>query len=48
MATTRIAKAQWEGTLLEGRGTVEMASSGIGTFPITWANLPMDALAPRS
>jgi osmotically inducible protein OsmC len=38
MATTRIAKAQWEGTLLEGRGTVEMTSSGIGTFPITWSS----------
>jgi osmotically inducible protein OsmC len=38
MATTRSAKALWEGSLLEGRGTVEMASSGIGTFPITWAS----------
>ena len=38
MATTRIAKALWEGTLVEGRGTVEMVSSGLGTFPITWAS----------
>jgi osmotically inducible protein OsmC len=38
MATTRIAKALWEGTLLEGRGTVELVSSGVGTFPITWAS----------
>ena len=38
MATTRIAKALWEGTLLEGGGTIEMVSSGIGTFPITWAS----------
>lgn len=37
MATTRNAKAHWEGSLLEGNGTVDMASSGIGTFPITWA-----------
>ncbi len=38
MATTRNAKAHWEGTLIEGQGTVEMASSGLGTFPITWAS----------
>ena len=38
MATTRIAKALWEGTLLEGSGTVELLSSGVGTFPITWAS----------
>ena len=38
MATTRIAKALWEGTLLEGGGTVELVSSGVGTFPITWAS----------
>ncbi len=38
MATTRNAKAHWEGTLIEGQGTVEMASSGLGTFPFTWAS----------
>jgi osmotically inducible protein OsmC len=38
MATTRNARAHWEGTLFEGAGTVEMTSSGIGTFPITWAS----------
>jgi osmotically inducible protein OsmC len=38
MATTRNARAHWEGTLLEGQGTVEMTSSGIGTYPITWAS----------
>jgi lipoyl-dependent peroxiredoxin len=38
MATTRNARAHWEGTLLEGHGTVEMTSSGVGTFPITWAS----------
>jgi len=38
MATTRNANAHWEGTLLEGQGTVEMSSSGVGTFPITWAS----------
>lgn len=38
MATTRNARAHWEGTLLEGSGTVELSSSGIGTYPITWAS----------
>jgi osmotically inducible protein OsmC len=38
MATTRNAKAHWEGTLVEGSGTVHLASSDIGTFPITWAS----------
>jgi lipoyl-dependent peroxiredoxin len=38
MATTRTANAHWEGTLIEGSGTVELASSNIGTFPITWAS----------
>jgi osmotically inducible protein OsmC len=38
MATTRNARAHWEGTLLEGSGTVELTSSGIGTYPITWAS----------
>lgn len=38
MSTTRRAIAQWQGTLLEGRGEVELASSGVGTYPITWAS----------
>lgn len=38
MTTTRNAKAHWEGSLLEGNGTVDMVSSGVGTFPITWAS----------
>ncbi|NNN01856.1 MAG: OsmC family peroxiredoxin [Acidimicrobiaceae bacterium] len=38
MATTRNAKAHWEGTLLEGHGTVDLVSSEIGNFPITWAS----------
>jgi len=38
MATTRTANAHWAGTLFEGGGTVELASSNIGTFPITWAS----------
>ena len=38
MATTRTAKAHWEGSLMEGAGSVDLASSGVGTFPITWAS----------
>jgi osmotically inducible protein OsmC len=34
----RTARAQWEGTLLEGRGQVSMVSSGVlEDTPVTWA-----------
>ncbi|MCD0483306.1 OsmC family protein [Streptacidiphilus sp. ASG 303] len=36
MATKRIARTAWEGNLLEGRGQVAFASSGIGEFPVSW------------
>jgi osmotically inducible protein OsmC len=36
MATTRIARTGWEGNLLEGKGLVTLASSGIGEFPVSW------------
>jgi len=36
MATTRTAKAQWEGTLKEGAGKVTLESSGIGTYDVSW------------
>ena len=36
MATVRRANAHWEGPLLEGSGTVELASSGLATFDVTW------------
>ncbi|HEX9342849.1 MAG TPA: OsmC family peroxiredoxin [Actinomycetota bacterium] len=39
MATAdRRAHALWEGSLTEGKGDVEFASSGIGRYPITWAS----------
>ncbi|MGC8499531.1 MAG: OsmC family peroxiredoxin [Acidimicrobiales bacterium] len=38
MATTRTADAHWEGTLLEGNGTVTLVSSGTGAFDVTWAS----------
>jgi lipoyl-dependent peroxiredoxin len=37
MATTRTAKAHWEGSLTEGAGKVTMESSGIGTYDVSWA-----------
>ncbi|MCW2802308.1 MAG: lipoyl-dependent peroxiredoxin [Propionibacteriaceae bacterium] len=36
MATVRTANAHWEGSLMEGSGTVKLASSGIGTFDVNW------------
>lgn len=37
MATTNTAKAHWEGSLIEGGGTVELATSGLATFDVKWA-----------
>ncbi|WP_316529077.1 OsmC family protein [Kitasatospora brasiliensis] len=36
MATTRTANTAWEGELLNGKGLVTFASSGIGEFPVSW------------
>ncbi|GAA1149719.1 osmotically inducible protein OsmC [Kitasatospora gansuensis] len=36
MAATRTARTAWEGNLLEGKGEVTFASSGIGQFPVSW------------
>ena len=36
MATTRTANAHWEGSLLDGSGTVSLDSSGLATFQVTW------------
>jgi osmotically inducible protein OsmC len=38
MATTRIANAHWEGSLMDGAGSVSLDSSGAGSFPVTWAS----------
>jgi lipoyl-dependent peroxiredoxin len=37
MAAIRTAKAHWEGSLLEGAGQVDLQSSGIGSYDVTWA-----------
>ncbi|MFF9481009.1 OsmC family peroxiredoxin [Streptomyces sp. NPDC014733] len=36
MATTRTATTHWEGNLLQGKGTVSLDSSKVGTFPVSW------------
>ncbi len=36
MATTRTAKAHWEGSLFEGKGQVSLDSSRVGTYDVTW------------
>ncbi|MER5261313.1 OsmC family peroxiredoxin [Actinosynnema sp. NPDC002837] len=36
MATTRKATTHWEGNLLEGKGSVALESSGVGTFDVSW------------
>lgn len=36
MATTRNASAHWEGSLMEGSGTVSLDSSGVGSYDVTW------------
>ncbi len=43
MATVRTAEAHWEGSLVEGQGEVELVSSGVGSFEVTWAARSQDA-----
>ena len=43
MATTRTARTAWEGNLLDGKGEVTLASSGIGTFPVSWPSRAEEA-----
>ena len=37
MATSRTAKAHWEGALKDGAGTVALETSGLGTYDVSWA-----------
>ena len=34
--TTRKANTQWKGSLMQGAGQVTLASSGLGTYDVTW------------
>lgn len=43
MATTRTAKAHWEGSLMEGAGEVTLESSGMGTFDVSWPSRAEEA-----
>ena len=43
MATTRTARAHWEGSLIEGAGQVTLQSSGVGTFDVSWASRANEA-----
>lgn len=36
MALTSTATAHWEGSLFEGKGSVNLDSSGLGSFDINW------------
>jgi len=36
MATTRTANAHWQGTLKDGKGTVSLDSSAMGSFDVSW------------
>jgi lipoyl-dependent peroxiredoxin len=42
MATTRTATTTWNGSLMEGAGRVELESSGLGGFDVTWASRAED------
>ena len=39
---TRTARTAWNGTLQEGEGQVELASSGVGTFPVSFPRRAAD------
>jgi lipoyl-dependent peroxiredoxin len=43
MATTRTARAHWEGALMEGAGQVTLQSSGVGTFDVDWPSRANEA-----
>ena len=43
MATTRTARAHWEGSLMEGAGQVTLESSGSGTYDVSWPSRAEEA-----
>lgn len=43
MSTTRTAKTHWEGNLAEGSGRVNLESSGVGTFDVSWPSRSEEA-----
>jgi osmotically inducible protein OsmC len=43
VATTRTAHTVWQGSLLDGQGTVSLDSSGIGEYPVSWPSRAEEA-----
>ena len=43
MSTTRTAKTNWEGNLADGAGRVNLESSGVGTFDVSWPSRAEEA-----
>jgi lipoyl-dependent peroxiredoxin len=43
MSTTRTAKTHWKGSLTEGAGTVDLQSSGVGSFDVSWPSRAEEA-----
>ncbi|MEV4009449.1 OsmC family peroxiredoxin [Nonomuraea angiospora] len=43
MATTRTATTQWKGALMTGSGIVELNTSGVGTFEVSWPSRSQEA-----
>ena len=43
MATTRSATTVWHGSLFEGSGHVELVSSGLGGFDVSWPSRAEEA-----
>jgi lipoyl-dependent peroxiredoxin len=43
MATTRSANTVWHGSLFEGSGHVELVSSGLGGFDVSWPSRAEEA-----
>ena len=41
--TTRTARTAWSGGLQDGSGQVELTSSGVGTFDVSWPRRTEDA-----
>ncbi len=41
--TTRTARTAWNGSLKDGSGQVELTSSGVGTFDVSWPRRTEDA-----
>jgi len=39
----RTARTDWNGTLQDGSGRVELASSGVGTFDVSWPKRTSDS-----